>query len=197
MKPTPKKKRRSKAPAPKPTKVRGGRSRSEHTKVSKAAAEAKRLHKNEQARARRAAIKQAKRAQSLAHMRPGKRTAFLAREQRNEQSDRAAWKKAGKPYAFERWQSYRDGARTRKTLSLKVELSHKRAQIFGYEDAKGNDTGKVPERHMLEGSNPDHRTLLIEMMRSGDQRWLDYLDEAYDLGLDYDEAADTWFSPEV
>ncbi len=130
-------------------------------------------------------------------MRPGKRAAVLRRAHENEIADRAAWKKAGKPRTFDLFAAHREGVRTKAKAKLRVALSHVRAQIFGYEDAEGNETFRVAERHMLEGSNPDHRSLLAGMMRDRDPRWLDYLDAAEDLGVDYDEAADTWFSPEV
>ncbi len=73
----------------------------------------------------------------------------------------------------------------------------KRQSILGYATESGTDLGRVPERYRLHGSDRDQWVVLREMVRNRDQRWLDYLDAAEELDLDYDEVADGWFSPEV
>ncbi len=117
--------------------------------------------------------------------------------QNQRRADRRAWAKAGSRGDFERYRAGRQGWRTRATNVARVELGHKRRQILGYEDAQGRDIGRVPERYQLDGRKADQWHVLREMMRDEDPRWLEYLDAADDLDLDYDEAADGWFSPEV
>ncbi len=194
--PTPKKNGRGKKRGGAPKSKRAAPSVSARKKA-RDLVEQKRLAKNARARERRLEKKAEHERRSLAAMRPARRAKAERDKKNTARRDLEKWKAAGSPPTFASFQARQQGLRTRKLNAKREALGRKRNQIFGYATESGTDLGKVPERFQLDGRNRDQWHVLREMMRDNDPRWQAHLEAADELDLDYDEAADGWFSPEV